>query len=253
MKGRFSIRALFNAVKDRIPGALLVVFVFVGSFVFLDGKWFCVLLIIWLTISYLELNVSETTTYFIMHGNRGNRKFGRAAKIAEFMVLLALLFSALTLGENTKLFAVGVYVCWISDTAGLLFGLIFGSNNRVKGLLAEISPKKSWAGFAGAILVPIPFIIWIARFMGISDNFSSAQIVTFACTAGLVAVIGDLLGSAAKRELGIKDSAQDFVHIPVVGNIAKPMLKGHGGFYDRADSISLQIIWVSLLFILAPS
>ena len=102
-----------------------------------------------------------------------------------------------------------------SDTGGYVFGRFFGK----KRLAPKISPNKTWEGCLGSILLAISS--WFFFFRGFGDNLIIEIIlVIIVCTC---AQIGDLVESYAKRRLAIKDS----------GGI----IPGHGGIFDRVDSI----------------
>lgn len=109
---------------------------------------------------------------------------------------------------------------WMNDTGAFCFGVLFGKHR----LFERISPKKSWEGFFGGLVVAIA--------SGISLSFASPvltmwQWAGFALVVAVFGTWGDLIESLLKRTLGIKDS----------GNI----LPGHGGILDRFDSALLAI------------
>lgn len=105
---------------------------------------------------------------------------------------------------------------WLNDTFAFLVGRKFGRNP----LAAAISPKKTWEGFFGGMILTVLFSIVLHHF------FSFIAIEHYLILALIVSVfstLGDLFESKIKRDLGIKDSGT--------------ALGGHGGFLDRFDSI----------------
>ncbi|WP_205677862.1 phosphatidate cytidylyltransferase [Arthrobacter silviterrae] len=103
-----------------------------------------------------------------------------------------------------------------NDTFGYLVGVLFGKHP----MAPQISPKKSWEGFAGsmggATLVAIPATVFL---------LDQHWWVGLALAIGMVlaGTGGDFAESMVKRELGVKDMSN--------------LLPGHGGVMDRLDSI----------------
>lgn len=87
-------------------------------------------------------------------------------------------------------------------------------------LAANVSPGKTWQGFAGGVVANLLLAMLVWWFAGASLIFWLALIVP----ASLVSVLGDLLESMLKRHRGIKDSGV--------------ILPGHGGIMDRLDSLT---------------
>jgi phosphatidate cytidylyltransferase len=114
-----------------------------------------------------------------------------------------------------------------NDTFAYFSGVLFG-----KHLMApRISPKKTWEGFAGSVIATTIAASWI--YDGVIDRKWY-----FGALLGLMAVVtstvGDLIESALKRDLSIKD----------MGSI----LPGHGGILDRIDSLlyTAPAVWLFL-------
>ncbi|MBF1054203.1 MAG: phosphatidate cytidylyltransferase, partial [Parvimonas sp.] len=114
-----------------------------------------------------------------------------------------------------------------TDTFAYLFGMIFGKHK----LYPSISPKKtvegSIGGIIGSLLLLILFNIFVLKY-----NFTF--IIVSGILLSIVAQIGDLFASKIKREIGIKDFSN--------------IIKGHGGFLDRFDSIIFVTPLVYILF-----
>ena len=106
---------------------------------------------------------------------------------------------------------------WVSDSAAYVFGINFGK----RPLLKSVSPKKSIEGFIGGIIFSIIFSIIFYNYLNL--GFNIVQWVILGLLTASAGALGDLVQSQFKREAGVKNS----------GN----WLPGHGGLYDRMDSI----------------
>jgi phosphatidate cytidylyltransferase len=120
-----------------------------------------------------------------------------------------------------------VLVTIASDIGGFVAGVLFGKHP----MAPVISPKKSWEGFAGSaiatIAVGIALVVWLLD----GDWYVG---VALGAIAVVMAVLGDLVESVIKRDLGVKDMSQ--------------IIPGHGGIMDRLDSLLATIapIWLLL-------
>ena len=106
---------------------------------------------------------------------------------------------------------------WFNDAGAYLVGSKIGKHK----MAPTISPKKSWEGFAGGLVVSIIFWCLMTFIPGVNMNF--AQAALFGILVGAMSILGDLVESRIKRNVGVKDS----------GNI----MPGHGGLFDRSDSL----------------
>jgi phosphatidate cytidylyltransferase len=115
---------------------------------------------------------------------------------------------------------------WANDTMAYLVGSMIG-----KTPLTKISPKKTWEGTIGGIVLSVVIIFFLTYYLGFPGNDST----NYSIIAGIAAVtgtLGDLLESKLKRMAGIKDTGQ--------------IMPGHGGFLDRFDSLLVATIFVWL-------
>ncbi|HEU4472793.1 MAG TPA: phosphatidate cytidylyltransferase [Flavisolibacter sp.] len=117
-----------------------------------------------------------------------------------------------------------IFSLWINDTMAYITGSIFG-----KTPLSPISPKKTWEGTIGGILLTILTISLIAHFTGRLAIHHAAIMAGLAAISG---TYGDLFESKLKRMAGVKDSGS--------------IMPGHGGFLDRFDSVLFAIVPVWL-------
>lgn len=117
---------------------------------------------------------------------------------------------------------------WSSDTFAYLVGKFFGKHK----MAPKISPKKTWEGYAGGVVLTLILSYFIEHNQpGLRGNW---MVVGFLIAA--FAPVGDLVESQLKRNFGVKDS----------GNI----IPGHGGLLDRLDSFLICVPVVYLYFIL---
>ncbi|WP_176697194.1 phosphatidate cytidylyltransferase [Microbacterium sp. 3J1] len=109
-----------------------------------------------------------------------------------------------------------IAIAVVADTGAYAAGLAFGRHP----MAPKISPKKTWEGFAGAVVASITAGVLLAIFLLHLPWWIG---VIFGVTILLSATLGDLGESMLKRDLGIKDMSS--------------WLPGHGGLLDRLDSI----------------
>lgn len=118
------------------------------------------------------------------------------------------------LGPWVLLFMLAIVLA--ADIGAYFAGKGFG---RVK-LAPRISPGKTWEGAIGGLLAVTLLVVVESRLLG----FSLAFVLPLALAVAVMSVVGDLTVSMFKRTAGLKDSGTLF--------------PGHGGFLDRADSIT---------------
>ncbi len=141
--------------------------------------------------------------------------------LGGFLILLAKPSTGL---ERVMTFVVLV---GCNDTFGYIVVVLFGKHP----LVPVISPKKSWEGLIGSLVFTViggslafEYIMemqwWIGAIVGLMIVFT--------------ATCGDLIESAMKRDLHLKDMGT--------------LLPGHGGILDRLDSvlISAPALWLAL-------
>ena len=125
---------------------------------------------------------------------------------------------------NGKLLLAFFAIVWGSDVGAYLFGITLGQKYGKK-LFPSISPKKSWIGFWGGMLMAIA-VAMILHYAGLMP-FTLLHCVFLAVLLDVAGVYGDLIESQWKRHYNVKDS----------GNL----IPGHGGMLDRFDSALIAI------------
>lgn len=109
---------------------------------------------------------------------------------------------------------------WCNDTGAYLSGMAFGRHK----LFERHSPKKTWEGFIGGVLIAAGTGALIGHFY---TELLWYQWAIMGAIIGVVGTMGDLVESMFKRSINVKDS----------GGI----LPGHGGLLDRFDGLFLAV------------
>ncbi len=118
---------------------------------------------------------------------------------------------------------------WANDTGAYLIGVTLGKHR----LFERISPKKSWEGFIGGVILAAAVSWMLSGWLGV---VSPVKWIIISLIVSITGTFGDLVESMLKRSAGIKDS----------GNI----MPGHGGFLDRFDSavMSFPLVFLFISF-----
>jgi phosphatidate cytidylyltransferase len=151
-----------------------------------------------------------------------------AVFITFYLAVLGGFILLLANHENgaTRIFAlVALIAC--NDTFAYIAGVLIGKHK----LAPSISPKKSWEGLIGGAIAAVIGGAAIFHYLFETAWFVGALI-------GLMTVVtatcGDLIESAIKRDLAIKDMSN--------------FLPGHGGIMDRLDSalFTAPAVWFAI-------
>jgi len=108
-------------------------------------------------------------------------------------------------------------VTWAGDTSAYVFGVAFGRHK----LIPRVSPGKTVEGAIGAVIGAAAMGLLCANTF--ADFVTPLAGVSLGLVAGVFGMLGDLVESLLKRDVGIKDSAK--------------LIPGHGGILDRFDSL----------------
>jgi len=129
---------------------------------------------------------------------------------------------------STPLMPLIIIACmWINDTMAYIVGSLAG-----KTPLTSISPKKTWEGTIGGIILCITIVTIGSSYIPTLRDFHFVHWLMISLIASVAGTFGDILESKIKRVAGVKDS----------GNI----MPGHGGFLDRFDSllVATPFVWL---------
>ncbi|OLT95095.1 phosphatidate cytidylyltransferase [Mycobacterium syngnathidarum] len=148
--------------------------------------------------------------------------------LATWVPLFAAFTALLIFADHggARVFTIIVTVVF-ADIGGYVAGVLFG-----KHLLAPaISPKKSWEGLGGSLVFGIAAAVLSVAFLLDKPAWVGVPLGLLLVVTG---VLGDLIESQIKRDLGIKDMGA--------------LLPGHGGIMDRIDAMlpSAVVGWIVL-------
>lgn len=118
---------------------------------------------------------------------------------------------------GARLVFLAALLTWSTDTGAYIMGVALGRHP----LIERISPKKTIEGAIGGLL-GASLAGWICA-NTLTPFLTPASGIVLGLVAGSAAILGDLVESLIKRDVGIKDSAE--------------LIPGHGGVLDRFDSL----------------
>lgn len=210
--------------------------------------WYTYLILIAFILFFSYYKLSATATYVLLLITVGTgfyliknlfstriRKLRRKHKLFFTVFYLISSFVFLTLlpshGEEFSPYTVaGLFVLiWVNDTFAFIVGKSFGRHK----LFPSISPKKTIEGFFGGLVFACIASYFIHKFTHIL-NFNIW--LSLALVMSILGTFGDLIESKLKREAGVKDSGT--------------LMPGHGGLYDRLDSVLFASPFIYLVLIL---
>ncbi len=111
---------------------------------------------------------------------------------------------------------------WAYDTGGYFAGCWWGKHH----FAPLASPKKSVEGCVGGFVLVVVslFLLWNGmNYFGVINPYTPADVLALSVLLSLFGQLGDLVESLIKRSLSAKDSGS--------------LLPGHGGVFDRIDSL----------------
>ena len=175
----------------------------------------------WNGIAFVTAIVAPTLIAFLSAERRGwnvgGFVYAAAALVASVLVRLdpAIGFYALVYP---------LLVVWVTDIGGYFAGRTFGGPK----LAPRISPKKTWAGAIGGLVLSV--IIALA-----ATGLGWGRLVPMLVIGILLSIVsqfGDLFESWVKRKFDVKDSSQ--------------IIPGHGGLLDRLDGFVAAIVFAAI-------
>ena len=119
-------------------------------------------------------------------------------------------------GGGAALLLYLIFLTEMNDISQYVWGKLCGKTK----VTPKISPNKTLEGLIGGVLTTILLAIALAKLL---TPFNFIHSIAAGLIIGLSGFIGDVVISALKRDLGVKD--------------ASSMLPGHGGIMDRVDSL----------------
>lgn len=147
---------------------------------------------------FSSIFVSLAMSYFILLQQLGF--VGQGGNIGGYAVLTVF---------------IGVWSC---DTLAYFVGSALGKHK----IFPRVSPNKSWEGSLAGMLGSLVALVLIVR-AGWLPGLDYTDALILGLIAGVAGQVGDFAESLVKRDVGVKDSSN--------------LLPGHGGAWDRLDSI----------------
>lgn len=141
------------------------------------------------------------------------------------MVAAEWLREALPAPEGTYIIYWLLFVIWATDTGALIIGAWLGGPK----LAPDISPRKTWSGAIGGVVAAM-IVAGIAT--PLLFPFPMAAGLFLGAGASVIGQLGDLLESGIKRRFAIKDFGS--------------VIPGHGGAFDRLDSLLLMMPFAAI-------
>ncbi len=165
-------------------------------------------------------------------GNLESANLRLMAGVAGPLYVGALLTTVALLRRDAGPGFVFMALCfaWLADAGGYFVGRFLGKRK----LYPQVSPKKTVAGFVGALggasVGGVLASVWFLPAVPIHHS------VPLALVAGCLGQFGDLSESLLKRATGVKDSGS--------------VVPGHGGLLDRIDALLLvsPVVYLYFLF-----
>ena len=107
---------------------------------------------------------------------------------------------------------------WSCDTLAYFVGSAIGKHK----IFPRVSPNKSWEGSIAGLIGSFIALLLIVR-AGWLPGLDYTDALILGLITGVAGQLGDFAESLVKRDVGVKDSSN--------------LLPGHGGAWDRLDSI----------------
>ncbi|MES2812759.1 MAG: phosphatidate cytidylyltransferase [Bacteroidota bacterium] len=140
-------------------------------------------------------------------------------KLIGYIVLPFIFITKIPVVNNQFIpsIIIGIFILiWINDTFAYIVGKSFGKHK----LFERISPKKTIEGFIGGLVFAIIGGVLLSKYY---VSLPVLHWILIAVIASVFGTLGDLVESKFKRVAQVKDSGT--------------IMPGHGGIYDRLDSI----------------
>lgn len=175
----------------------------------------------------LALLVLATMTYHLVAYERGRDQAGTdfALTLAAGVYLGwlgAYLVSLRSLPGGFWWLLLVLPTVWLADSGAYFIGRSLGKHK----LSPRLSPKKTWEGYIGGVIVGTLGAVGLAAlwqvWAGPEFNINYGQAALLGLLLSTITTLGDLGESMIKRQAGMKDSGT--------------LLPGHGGAFDRIDS-----------------
>lgn len=212
--------------KGGYAPSLSVLIVFSTSAVIMRYLWGLEYFEIWVGVLLLI-----SLFMHVLQQQRGNQKAASNLALTAFGALYLGFLGSYAI--SVRFLEHGLYwtmlvfpIISLADTGAYIFGRLFGKHK----MLTVVSPKKSWEGYFGGIIVGALGGWGLAALWHIaSPAVLPLHGLILGIAISIIGPFGDFGESMIKRQFNIKDSSN--------------LLPGHGGIFDRIDSS----LWAAIL------
>ena len=168
---------------------------------------------------YAALLINTAITLLCLKNKRAHFSWVSKSGLTLFYLIGSSLFIPLLIAQSKDGAPYYLLFFYLSIWVNNSFAYLIGSQIGKTKLLPTISPKKSWEGYAGGAFATLILLYFV------ENNFSlyGPYWWSIALLLPALATLGDFVQSYFKRRANVKDSGT--------------LLPGHGGFYDRMDSV----------------
>lgn len=143
-------------------------------------------------------------------------------------IVAGFIFLGLIRDEKGFAFTFAIMIIiWATDSGAYFVGKKIGKNK----LAPSISPNKTVEGSIGGIVIAFVAVMIFQLIEPVFESYVELIIITL--IVSVLGQIGDLIESKIKRIYDVKDSGK--------------ILPGHGGVFDRFDSMILVFIAVFII------
>ncbi len=176
----------------------------------------------------LAILILSTAAYHIIQYERRETNpagdFGASISVLLYIGFLgSYLISLRAIPDGRWWTFLALPTVWIADTGAYLIGSAIGKHK----LAAKTSPNKTWEGYLGGlffgVLGGIGLLQLYNQVFKVGVEISIIEMALLALVISALIPLGDLTESMIKRTAGQKDSGS--------------LLPGHGGIFDRIDSL----------------
>lgn len=219
----WALKEFFSLVPGRFVDRQAIFFAYLAipfQFYWIDLRWYGMFIIfipiyLFLFIPFVLMSTGETKGFVVsasrVHWGLMTFVFG----LSHAAYLLALPEKPGFVAGPRGLLLFLVLLTELNDVFQFLCGKALGRNP----ITPLVSPKKTWEGFLGGVCLTTPLAA-VLRFL---TPLSLVQALSAGAIIAVFGFVGDVVISAVKRDVGVKDSSH--------------AIPGHGGVLDRIDSL----------------
>jgi phosphatidate cytidylyltransferase len=191
------------------------------QYLWIDMRWYGMFIVFIPVFAFLLLPmrmvlIGETEGFLRAAGTLHWGMMTTIFSLSHVAFLLVLPHGMNPHGGGPALVLFLVFLTQFNDVAQYLWGRTLGRHK----VIPKVSPNKTVEGLLGGLLTTVVLAWLLARWL---TPFDDAEAVVAGVILGLGGFVGDVVISALKRDLRIKDSGS--------------LLPGHGGILDRIDSL----------------